>query len=98
MIANDSIEIMTQHLEGLEQPNATSWHTDRASADEQAMVAVQRGSKDVLTKVLEARDVLDGRSLLEYAAVMGKREHVRVLARCLRWKVRMRRRQANNTR
>lgn len=48
-----------------------------------------RGRKDVVTKVLEARHVRDGRSLLEYAAANGKDEHFMVLVRCLRCKVRM---------
>lgn len=48
-----------------------------------------RGRKDALTKVLEARDVRDGRSLLEYAAAFGKEGQFMVVVRWLRRKVRM---------
>ncbi|CAM9918575.1 unnamed protein product, partial [Ectocarpus sp. 6 AP-2014] len=44
-------------------------------------------SRDATTKVLSARDVMDRRSLLEYAAALGKASHFEDLARWLRWKL-----------
>ncbi|CAB1107235.1 unnamed protein product [Ectocarpus sp. CCAP 1310/34] len=44
-------------------------------------------SRDAATKVLSARDVMDRRSILEYAAALGKASHFEDLARWLRWKL-----------
>ncbi|CAM9590382.1 unnamed protein product, partial [Ectocarpus fasciculatus] len=44
-------------------------------------------SRDATTKVLSARDVMDRRNLLEYAATLGKASHFEDLARWLRWKL-----------
>lgn len=46
-----------------------------------------RSSRDVLTKILTARHVVDRRSLLEYSLHVGKAEHFEHLACWLRWKV-----------
>lgn len=70
-------------------PDHDSGEGPEGHTQQDHMAPVQWDAKDVMTKVLEARDMRDGRSLLEYAAVMGKGGHVRELARWLRWKVRI---------
>lgn len=96
VIRDSPVAKMTERLEKLERTQVDDGDPDQDSGgslegypQHDHVVAVQWDAKDVMTKVLEARDMRDGRSLLEYAAFKGKGDHVRELARCLRRKVTM---------